>query len=512
MSEAYELDDDVFKDIIRDGISRSIARVRSSRQTRWIATVLEAGVEDVLRCYAYAGCRDRFFWERADADEFYCAWGSVDEIESGGPNRFDDVRKWTVDRRDRIDWVGTVRPSSAATLLGGFGFQEEGPTSADWKAFPAARFVLPEVIVERRAGRERWVLFARIEPEATNDSVEAVLVARFRDAVAANAPQTSLAASAETSFGMAARPESDPVPKASGQWQPGSEYIVRTDRAHAAFSEQIRAAIREIEDGNLAKVVLARSLSVDHDGELEVAAFLGRLRTLYPTCTLIAVGRARDTFVAATPEPLVRVEGRNVVTAALAGSAPRGRDPEEDRVFAEKLVASQKENEEHAHVVDAIRAVLAPRCDELEISETPRLRPLFGIQHLETSVRGRLAETGPGQKTVDILEVVEALHPTPAVCGVPVEAAKSWLRRFEGLERGWYAAPVGWLDLCGGGDFRVALRSALIRNGLGPIGESGASRALLFAGAGIVGRSEPESELAETRIKLRALLAPLTEI
>lgn len=127
-------------------------------------------------------------------------------------------------------------------------------------------------------------------------------------------------------------------------------------------------------------------------------------------------------------------------------------------------------------------------------------------------MRGRLRQTDEAENSVDVLTLVEALHPTPAVGGVPAEAARRWLRRFEGLERGWYAAPVGWLDVDGGGDFRVALRSALIRNGLGPRGESGASRALLFAGAGVVRQSEPESELVETRIKLRALLAPLTEI
>lgn len=498
MSEASQGDGAFFGSAVRAGIERSVGRVRTSGQTRWLGYVIEADVEDALSCYARAGSRDRFYWERVDSDESCCAWGSVHEVESGGRGRFQDVRAWASDLRDRLDWVGCDRPRSAATFVGGFGFEAEATASSDWKAFPPARFNLPEVIVERDAGCARWVLFARVEPGATPGGVESALAMRLEEATAANSPE--------------ARAKGPLRSEAVTEWSPGPEYVVRADRSHAVFEDQIRNAVREIEDGTLDKVVLARSLSVDHDGELEVATFLDRLRLLYPTCTLIAVGRAHDTFLAATPETLVRVEGRSVETAALAGSAPRGRHPEEDRALAEGLLASKKENEEHAHVVAAIRAVLAPRCDVLEISETPRLRPLFGIQHLETPVRGRLAKGVDGQEAVDVLELVEALHPTPAVCGVPAVAAAAWLRRFEGLERGWYAAPIGWLDIEGGGDFRVALRSALVRNELGPVGESGGSRAFLFAGAGIVGGSEPAAELAETRIKLRALLAPLTEI
>ncbi|MFP6656237.1 MAG: isochorismate synthase, partial [Myxococcota bacterium] len=292
----------------------------------------------------------------------------------------------------------------------------------------------------------------------------------------------------------------------------GPEFIVRADRSHAAFQDQISHALAEIEAGRMAKIVLARSLSVEHDADIEVPSFLERLRSQYPSCTLVAIGRGKDTFLAATPETLVRVEGDEVESAALAGSAPRGRHPEEDEVLGQALLDSEKENQEHAHVVAQIRGVVEGFCHEFEISAKPTLRKLVGIQHLETRLRGRLRSRPDGQKAVDVLELVEALHPTPAVGGVPAANAAAWLRRFEGLDRGWYAAPVGWLDREGGGDFCVALRSALIRNGLGPSGESGASRALLFAGAGIVSGSDPRQELMETRIKLRALLALMTEI
>ncbi len=299
-------------------------------------------------------------------------------------------------------------------------------------------------------------------------------------------------------------------------WESGPEYRVRSDRSHAVFRAQVEDALAAFARGSLSKVVLARSLSVDHDGEVDLIAFLARLRALYPTCTLVAMGRGADTFLAATPETLVRVREGRVETAALAGSAPRGRTPAEDEVLARGLLENPKERAEHAHVVEAIRAVLEGSCEAVEIPEAPVLRQLFGIQHLETPIRARLpaARTKGDARSpsVDALGLVDALHPTPAVCGVPRPAAQAWLARSEGLDRGWYAAPIGWLDTQGGGDFRVALRSALIRNGLAEDGRFGSSRALLFAGAGLVEGSDPERELVETRIKLRALLAPLTEI
>ncbi|HEB90891.1 MAG TPA: isochorismate synthase [Deltaproteobacteria bacterium] len=490
---------------LRTGIERSVARARRSGRTRWIAWAVEAGIANPIPCYAHAADRDRFYWERAPDDEFLCAWGSVHEIETEGRDRFRDVRAWKADLSARLDRIGAERPESAADFVGGFGFDPDAPATPEWKSFAAARFLLPEVMLERRAGRAFWTLFARVEPGSRAESVRAALEARRTDVVAAGRIRE-------------ARVSCDRIPTEGGSvvagetWPPGPTYLVRSDRKHAVFEDQVRHALREIDRGGLVKIVLARSLLVDHDGEFDVPAFLERLRGLYPTCTLVAVGRGSDTFLAATPETLVRVKGRQLETAALAGSTPRGRHPDEDRRLAEGLLGSPKENEEHRHVVEAIREGLAPFCDELEIPARPALRSLVGIQHLETPIRGRLAEGSGSGGRADILEIVEALHPTPAVCGVPAAAARDWLRSFEGLSRGWYAAPIGWLDLEGGGEFCVALRSALIRNRAATRGAPAGGRAVLFAGAGIVSGSEPEAELAETRIKLRALLAPLTEI
>lgn len=490
----------------------ALVRVKAGGRARflaWVVPLPELGVEAGLRAFAWAGTRDRVYWERVDHDELHVAWGSLDEVEAESAERYACVRAWQRDVLSRIDRAGAPRAATRPLLFGGFAFGERPSAEPDWKAFPAARFVLPEGLIERVGDSADCVLLARVEPNASPAALAGELLERLAGVRGAIGEGQDAAARAD-----AERLDARCAAGRDEAAQVGPEYRVRSDRSHARFRGQVREALAEIASGRLAKAVLARSLAVEHDGCFDVPAFLARLRGLYPTCTLAAVGRGTDTFLAATPETLVRVEGACVETAALAGSAPRGRTPEEDRALGEGLLASAKDRAEHAHVVEAIRAALAPRCTRLTAPGSPRLRPLFGIQHLETPIAGELAASPAAAEggVNDILALVEALHPTPAVAGAPTRAAADWLARHEGLERGWYAAPIGWLDAAGGGAFCVALRSALIRNGVGPMGESGASRARLFAGAGIVAGSDPELELVETRIKLRALLAPLTEI
>lgn len=529
----------------RAELAEAVELARASGQTRWVARVVEVQALDALAGYAAAGFQDRFFWEQADLGESFCSWGAVDETESAGRRRFEDVRIWSESVRSRIHWLGAPRSGAAPLFVGGFGFDEASSASQDWKAFPAARFVLPAVLGERGPDGARWVVLARLEPGVSAGAIELELAARLEQARSTQAitggdtleeGRLPRAGSGRDLRADALVDASEAGPGRLPGEASGPEVRVRSDRAHGVYAAQVEHALAEIGTGRLQKVVLARALRVQTEEALDVPGFLERLRELYGSCVLIAMGRGEDTFLAATPETLVRLEGRRLTTAALAGSAPRGRTPDEDRTLGEGLCSSAKDRAEHAHVVDALREGLAPFCTSLEIPATPRLRPLFGIQHLETRIAGRLREdachgpdrpapasttsAGEADRAPDILDLVRALHPTPAVGGVPGPAALDWLRRFEGLDRGWYAAPLGWLDGEGGGDFRVALRSTLIRNrpdgrradGSRAQHDEIGCRAWLYAGAGIVAGSQPAQELAETRLKLRALLAPLTEI
>jgi isochorismate synthase len=258
-----------------------------------------------------------------------------------------------------------------------------------------------------------------------------------------------------------------------------------------------RATIR-IRRGGLRKVVLARSLLVDAERELDPKQLLWRLRAVDPDCYAFATPRfgdaGRGVLVGATPELLIRKRGRLVEATPLAGSAQRFGDPARDRASADHLFRSDKDREEHAVVVDDVARVLRSFCDDLQHPHEPELLGTANVWHLATPFRGRLHSA-----STSVLDVVAALHPTPAVCGTPRDAAWETLAELESIDRGAYAGPVGWVDARGDGEWAIALRCAEITG----------KAARLFAGAGIVADSVPEAELDETERKFRALLDAL---
>jgi salicylate biosynthesis isochorismate synthase len=214
------------------------------------------------------------------------------------------------------------------------------------------------------------------------------------------------------------------------------------------------------------------------------------LRQEFPSCYVLAVGRGEATFLAASPELLVRREGQRASTVALAGSIGRSADPAVDDHLGERLLRSDKDREENAIVARAIARVLRPHSVWVAAAPEPAVIKVANIQHLATPIRAQLASPR------DALELAGLLHPTPAVGGDPRERAVELIPALEGFDRGWYAGGVGWTDSTGDGEFCVSLRCALLR---GPM-------ARLYAGCGIVRDSEPASELAETEIKFGALL------
>jgi isochorismate synthase len=198
-------------------------------------------------------------------------------------------------------------------------------------------------------------------------------------------------------------------------------------------------------------------------------------------------------FMGAAPEILAELRRGRFTATAVAGSMPRGASDEEDLELANRLLDSAKDRAEHDLTAEEMSEVLAPRLEDMRVERDPRVLSLARIQHLETAITGRARE---GE---DILSLVQALHPTPAVCGSPREEARTLIRSTESFDRGWYAGPVGWFDLAGEGDFVPALRAAI----------GAASRWRLFAGAGIVAGSDPDEEWAETALKFEPALRAL---
>jgi isochorismate synthase len=259
------------------------------------------------------------------------------------------------------------------------------------------------------------------------------------------------------------------------------------------WSEAVGAITASIEAGDVDKAVLAREVVLRAESAFDVTGAIARLREGYPACTVFAFHRQGASFLGATPERLVRVEGRKVHATCLAGTAPRGCSDKDDGAAAAALMRDEKERREHELVVRMIAGALAPLCHDLDVPRQPTIMTMPNVLHLHTPIEGTLAAHA------SVLELVERLHPTPAVGGMPLDAALTLIRRHEGFDRGWYAGPVGWIDADGDGEFAVALRSALVRDG----------EARLFAGCGIVAGSDAQREYDESALKLRPMLGAL---
>jgi len=276
--------------------------------------------------------------------------------------------------------------------------------------------------------------------------------------------------------------------------EPFAEMQVRDLPPTADYEAAVRESVDRIRRGELRKVVLARTLELSAERELDPRLLAHRLRAVDPDAYTFAAPADEGVLVGASPELLVSRRGLEVRSNPLAGSAPRSGDAEEDRANAEALVASSKDQEEHAIVVEAVAETLRPFCEELTWDPQPILRETPNVWHLSTRFRGALREPAPSA-----LELVAELHPTPAVAGSPREAALDTIAELEPFERGRYAGPVGWVDADGDGEWAIALRCAELRG----------DRAILYAGAGIVAGSDPEKELDETERKFRAFLDAL---
>jgi len=249
-------------------------------------------------------------------------------------------------------------------------------------------------------------------------------------------------------------------------------------------------AIRTSGPDGLSKVVLARELLAGADAPFDRARVLARLRDAYPDCFVFHV----DGFLGASPELLVGRSGDLVRAQPMAGTAPRGADPAADAELATALMASTTYRREHQITIDMVYDTLLPWCSYLDYEAEPSVVGMANVQHLATLVEGRLSQPAPS-----ILELVEALHPTPAVCGWPRAEARRWIEAHEGFDRGRYAGTVGWVDAKGNGTWAVSIRCAEVHG----------TTARLYAGNGIVVDSDPATELAETEAKLSAMLSAL---
>jgi salicylate biosynthesis isochorismate synthase len=412
------------------------------------------------------------------------ALGEVTALTARGPGRFAEVAdRWRVlaaaavsDPPGHPADSGDVAVGGGPIALGGFAFDDDGGASPHWRDFSPASLVVPEVALTRdeRQGRRsgerrvRMTLCSLAAPDDTPEDLLARLDGRLAE--------------------LRSRPLAllDPAP---------------AGRCHVAsamppehYEAAVARAVEQIRAGAMEKIVLAREVQVHAPGVYDPAAVFGVLRAEFPSCFVFCVGRSESTLVAASPELLVRREGHRVSTLGLAGSTRRSADPAVDDHLGEQLLRSRKDREEQAIVVRRIERTLRQHALWVTATPEPVLVRVANIQHLGTPIRAQLA------RPLDAIELLELMHPTPAVGGEPLARARPLIPAFEGLDRGWYAGPVGWTDATGDGEFCVALRCALLSRDI----------ARCYAGVGVVKDSDPAAELAETEVKLAALLPLLS--
>ncbi len=443
---------------------------RSSAGARRLVTVtaeIEVG-DPSAAVFASRLAGDRWFaWEQPDRDGFALAGlGSAHEAVSRGRGRFADlVAECTAITRDRLALEPEGLPAGAGPVwTGGFAFDPDGAHASHWSSFPPALLVLPELSL-LRTGAQAWLTLSAVAgPRKDPDQVCAHLGRRL------------------ASLGEAPFPMLDPHPR--------GESAITSVTPPGRYEQAVGAATRRIAAGALEKVVLAREVAVEAPAAHDPAATFGALREAFPSCFCFCAGSAEGAFLGASPELLVRRRGASVATVALAGSTRRSADPAVDDHLGEQLLRSAKDRSEHAIVARRIKRALGQRSVWVEADADPAVVKVANIQHLATSVHAQLAEP------LSAIELAGLLHPTPAVGGEPGDAALAVIAELEDIDRGWYAGPVGWMDGAEDGELCVALRSALLRD----------RTAHLFAGAGIVADSDPAAELAETELKLEALL------
>ncbi len=366
------------------------------------------------------------------------AWGDAARLTlPAGVDRFAAGEKWLAELFEAADVTDNVAvPGTGPVAFGSFTFDPASDGSV---------LIVPRVILGRRAGTA-W--------------------------------RTTITAGA-------AQPDSRParwVSSSALRWSDGSLTAPEWENA-------VAAAVARITAGELRKVVLARDLRVQSSGAIDSRVLLARLAARFPGCYTFACAG----LVGATPELLIRREGSQVSSLVLAGTMARGGSEAEDAALAAALLSSAKNAEEHRYSVDSVRQLLTPLCSELTVDESPHLLQMADYQHLATAVSGVLG------RDASALALASSLHPTAAICGTPTDAALELIRELEGMDRGRYSGPVGWVDARGNGEWGIALRC----------GEIDGRAARLFAGNGIVAGSEPAEELAETETKFRPMRTAL---
>lgn len=461
----------MFEAILQENLSTyqdKIQKLKEAATGRLFSVTKEIEKVDPLAFFsAYEAIEeDRWFWASSDQQTFFVGIGSALQFESEEADLQFIQAEWNEILQDaEIDnpykCMGT-----GPVIYGGEPFDYKKETTNLWRHFKSSQFILPKymLVVE---GNKCFITYNMFVESTTT-------VEQFTN------DWNNL------EVGLKEQPIYNEIVTSA---------IDTQEIEPKRWKETVQIATDTIARGDAHKIVLAREIRVKLSACAHIGTLLHKLLKTQPNSYVFSFSHKGDSFIGASPERLVRVYEDEVLSTCLAGTAPRGKHPIEDEELSRDLLNDPKNRSEHHFVVDMIRKAVQPYCDELSIPNKPTVAQLKNLQHLYTPVEAKL------KPSAHIFNLVQALHPTPALGGTPKEASLKFIRDYELLDRGWYGAPIGWLDAKQNGEFAVAIRSGLIQE----------DEASLFAGCGVVEDSDPDMEYAETKMKFRPMLSILED-
>ncbi len=410
-----------------------------------------------------------FYLENSFKGEAIAAFGAITSVATEGESRFETIRNYIQADLNQLSQVDGFKVGlDAPRFFCAFTFFNQ-PHVVDF-SFPGGTSFLPKWQILRRYDCCTVTANFLIQPHSN--------LTHLTDEL-----EQQLKAIQQLSYGIFNI--SDEFSNSLNRWK-----MVDTHD----FKTTVAATLKSIQKDYLNKLVLAHAVDVISHLPFQWISSLDNLRKRHPDCYVFSVGHGTGkTFIGASPERLISISDRHLISDALAGSAPRGTTPQADIRLGHRLLHSPKERHEHQVVVDFLRDRLSQFGLMPQVPATPKLLRLSNIQHLHTPITAALPTH------LHPLDLLADLHPTPAVAGMPRDRACEEIQRYEPFGRSLYAAPLGWVDAQGNAEFIVGIRSALLDG----------NHARLYAGAGIVAGSEPDRELAEVKLKLQALLRAL---
>ncbi|WP_419955844.1 isochorismate synthase [Neobacillus niacini] len=410
---------------------------------------------------------ERFYWKDPSEEVVLIGIGITKQIQSDqATDRFFHVEEeWKKFLTDSLIFNPFNKNGLGPVMFGGFSFDPLKAKTPLWSKYADSLFHVPKYMLTIVKGQTYLTTNIVCTPNDDYTLFEKVITER-----------TQLLASLKEN--------TDFIP---------AKLLEMKEILPLQWKQTVDDVVEDLKTGSLKKVVLARELRLFFDHPVKADVILENLYNQQRDSFIFAFESNGDCFIGATPERLVKKQGENVFSTCLAGSIRRGKNEEEDNKLGQTLLNDQKNLNEHGFVVEMIKEALEESCEEIILPDKPQLMKIRDIQHLYTPVIGKC------QKDASLLLLVERLHPTPALGGLPKQEAVEKIRQVEVLDRGFYASPLGWVDYRGNGEFSVSIRSGLIQG----------KEASLFAGCGVVANSDSESEYLETSLKFRPMLRAL---